>query len=140
MTETLENQLNQDIARLYQEADDYNVKITVGEEPNEQTFFAHSVILRARSPFFRAALSHKWRNTQDSEDKITFSKPNIHPKIFRIILKYLYTGTVSFYQKNNDYTSLLIAADELALTSLVDHIQDHIINEDIKWLQRQLVQ
>ncbi|KAG9285682.1 hypothetical protein G9A89_002249 [Geosiphon pyriformis] len=136
--DALAEQLNQDIARLYQEADDYNVKITVGEEPNVHTFLAHSVILRARSSFFRAALSKKWQNPQE-DDKIIFKKPNIDPKVFRIILKYLYTGTITFYQRN-DYISLLIAADELDLIALVDHIQDYVITSDNKWLLRRLVE
>lgn len=89
MAKKLENKLEksflEDIRQLYQEADDYNVLIEVGQEPNIESFKAHSVILRARSTYFRAALSTNWAKSNGGVIKM--SKPNISPDVFRIILK-----------------------------------------------------
>ncbi len=74
-----------DIGRLYKDADDYNVNIQIGEESNFEIFKAHSIILRARSPYFRVALSNNW--AKKDGDIINFKKPNIVPNVFRIILK-----------------------------------------------------
>ncbi|CAI2162658.1 6948_t:CDS:2 [Funneliformis geosporum] len=58
--------------------EEFNVVIEVGEAPNTQTFHAHSIILRARSPYFRQALSKNWARKE--RDVIKFTKPNISPK------------------------------------------------------------
>ena len=61
--------------------DDYNVIIKVGEKE----FHAHSNILCSRSTYFRHALSKRWSNNEN--DKILLSKPNMRPEIFNAILK-----------------------------------------------------
>ena len=85
MANKLEKSFLQDIRQLFQEADDYNVLIEVGQEPNIEIFKAHSVILRARSTYFRAALSTNWAKSNDGIIKMM--KPNISPDVFRVILK-----------------------------------------------------
>jgi hypothetical protein len=79
------NSLFQNLTQLFTEADDYNVKIEVGEGSEKEIFKAHSAILRVRSPYFKTALSSTWVKKVD--DIIIFSKPNISPKVFRKILK-----------------------------------------------------
>ncbi|CAB4480743.1 unnamed protein product [Rhizophagus irregularis] len=66
--------------------------IIVGDEKNEKTFQAHSVILRARSPYFKRALSNDWARKEDGST--VFTKPNVSPAVFEIILKYIYSGTI----------------------------------------------
>lgn len=85
LEKSLENSFLRDIRQLLHEADDYNVLLEVGQEPNIETFKAHSVILRARSTYFRAALSTNWAKTNDGIIKM--NKPNITPDVFRVILK-----------------------------------------------------
>lgn len=84
----LTDSLSQDFSKLLiQEiADDFNVSISVGEFPNEKTFFAHSLILKTRSPYFRKILSPK--KCESNEDMITYTltKPNISPTVFEFIL------------------------------------------------------
>ncbi|RHZ70867.1 hypothetical protein Glove_265g5 [Diversispora epigaea] len=133
--------LLRDISNLYKNADDYNLHIIVGEEPKSVVFKAHSVILRARSSYFNTALSNNWA-IKDG-DIIYFKKPNISPEAFRIILKYIYTGTISLDPINGDeinFVELLTASDELTLTDLVDYMQDHIINMDRNWFKQNIVQ
>ena len=64
---------------------DHDVIIQVGENQDTKEFRAHSVILCARSPYFKSALSANWVKKKD--DMIMFSKPNITPTIFDMILK-----------------------------------------------------
>jgi len=74
-----------DIFKLLDDADDYDVLIQVGEEPNVKEFHAHSVILRARCPYFRRGLSKEWACRLDN--KIVFRKTNISPAVFSVILR-----------------------------------------------------
>ena len=78
--------LIQDLTKLLEDSDEFNVTINVGENGNTKTFQAHSLILRARSPYFRTALSSEWAKKES--DKIVFEKPNISPQIFQMILRY----------------------------------------------------
>jgi hypothetical protein len=93
MTTILERHLVKSIATLHNGADDYDVIFEVGEEPNIKVFRAHSVILRAVSPYFKVALSKRW--TGESQDRLVFKKPNIDPNVFSIILKYRFPHAIS---------------------------------------------
>ncbi|CAG8732744.1 16560_t:CDS:2, partial [Funneliformis caledonium] len=84
----LSSGLLRDIGKLYFEANDYNLQITVGgvdESIERETFKAHSVILRARSTYFQNLFS----NDQIKKDGewFTFEKSNIHPDVFRLLLE-----------------------------------------------------
>ena len=70
---------------MLDDADDYNVIIKVGKSPNIKEFHAHSNILRARSPYFKRALSQNWTTKQN--DMIYFNKPNISPTVFEMIMR-----------------------------------------------------
>ncbi|GBC04624.1 hypothetical protein RclHR1_05790005 [Rhizophagus clarus] len=126
-SETLSNSLLRDLNRLYNDADDYDVIIQVGEESDIEDFKAHSNILRIRSTYFNAALSSNW--VKKDGNVIIFKKPNIKPYVFKIILKYIYTGIVildtNISEKN--LIELIIAADEINLDELIDYIQKYFI-------------
>ncbi|CAG8765076.1 33996_t:CDS:2 [Gigaspora margarita] len=132
----LEKTLLRDIGQLFQDADDYNVQIHVGQAPNIRIFKAHSVILRARSSYFRAALSVNWARTDPSNAMITLKKPNISPNVFELIL------SIPLDEKNVriNYSLLLVAADELALIDLIDYIQAHIITNEQELLRVNLIE
>jgi hypothetical protein len=135
-SETLLNSLLRDLSRLYNDANDYDVIIQVGEESNIEDFKAHSNILKIRSSYFDTALSSNWAKKEGNI--FTFKKPNIKPNIFRIILKYIYTGTINLESVivENNLIELLIAADEISLDELIDYIQNHIITLDQEWFKR----
>ncbi|RIA96150.1 hypothetical protein C1645_872223 [Glomus cerebriforme] len=137
-SETLSNSLLRDLNRLYSDADDYDVNIQAGEGSNLENFKAHSNILQVRSTYFNAALSFNWAKKEGNI--ITFKKPNIKPNIFRIILKYIYTGTVTF-DTNVIYNlgELLVAADEINLEELIDYIQKHIITLNYKLPEKNVI-
>src|SRR5438094_10487168 len=85
MTLIFHSNLSKDLSLILNDADDYNVIIQVGENENKKEFHAHSVILRARSPYFKGALSSCWVTKRN--DMIIFNKPNITPNVFEMILR-----------------------------------------------------
>ncbi|RGB41147.1 hypothetical protein C1646_663324 [Rhizophagus diaphanus] len=133
MTLTFHSSLSKDFSLLLNDADDYNVIIQVGENQNTKEFRAHSVILRARSPYFKRALSTNWIIKKDN--MITFNKPNVTPNIFDIILKYFYTGELDLTKHSgNDILDLLVVSDELLLEELFGHIQNYLIEKQSNWV------
>ena len=80
------SKLASDLSNLLNEPDFYDVEIRVGENDVE-TFKAHSSILKARSSYFKAALSDNWiKKCEDNNNIILFEKKNISPKIFEVLL------------------------------------------------------
>lgn len=93
------NILSSDLTKFLETGEYSDVIIRVGENyyNNDQIkeekenkvlvkeFKVHSIILRARSNYFLTALSNAWAKTEG--DKLIFTKPNISPKAFDIILK-----------------------------------------------------
>ena len=74
-----------DIINLLDNSEEYNVVIYVGEGDNQKTFQAHSLILRARSSYFRTALSRQWARKEGDDNVL--KQPNISPQVFEIILE-----------------------------------------------------
>ena len=70
---------------MLNDSDDFNVIIQAGENQDTKEFHAHSIILRARSPYFKGALSSCWITKKN--DMIMFNKPNITPNVFDMVLK-----------------------------------------------------
>ena len=79
------SELSKDLSSILDNSDDFNVTIRVGKDQNTKEFRAHSVILRARSLYFRSALSANWIRKEGG--MIMFNKPNITPIVFDRILK-----------------------------------------------------
>ncbi|CAI2170458.1 16164_t:CDS:2, partial [Funneliformis geosporum] len=131
--------LSLDFSHLLDESDDYDVIIYAGKEPNVKKFHAHTVILRARSPYFRRALSRDWARKENGS--IVFQKPNIAHEVFDVILKYIYSGTADLLvQEGGIILNLLTASDELNLQELIVYAQDHLIQQKSDWLQENVIQ
>ncbi|CAB4385827.1 unnamed protein product [Rhizophagus irregularis] len=126
MTSFFYSNLSKDFSLILNEADDYNVIIKVGEEENIKEFRAHSVILRARSPYFKGALSSNWITKQN--DMILFNKTNITPNVFELILKYIYIGELDLTeQSDKDILYKILERDELQIKEII--VWDYLI----KW-------
>ncbi|RGB24297.1 hypothetical protein C1646_676473 [Rhizophagus diaphanus] len=105
-----------------------------------EEFYVHSLLLSARSPYFRAALSNEWAK-KDEKGIIVLKKPNISPKVFKVILKYIYTGVIDFKNQGmTDILELLVASDELILDELIEYAQEYMIQNRSTWLQQNIVQ
>ncbi|PKK71662.1 BTB-domain-containing protein [Rhizophagus irregularis] len=138
MTSIFHSNLSKDLSLILNNSDDYNVIIQVGKNQNVKEFQAHSVILRARSPYFKSAFSNKWATKKNN--MIMFTKPNITPRIFETILKYIYTGELDLTkQLCEDILELLIASDELLLEELVEYLQEYLIQQQKNWVQQNSV-
>ncbi|CAG8553958.1 1340_t:CDS:2 [Dentiscutata heterogama] len=104
-----------------------DVKIIAGNEPNIKEFSVHSSVLRSRSLYFQRALSERWKNQKHGIYIIT--KPNIHPKIFKLILDYILTGKNILHTSAEDSLNILVASDELELLDLAECAQKRLIEE-----------
>ncbi|RIB25319.1 hypothetical protein C2G38_501797 [Gigaspora rosea] len=125
--------LSKDFSQLLTQAYDYDVDLGIGEEPHMKIFKAHSIILRARCSYFKAALSTEW--TKKDGEMFVFKKPNISHNVFDVILKYIYSGKASLEQlKASEIWDLIIASDELLLHELFEHAQEYLICEHSTWI------
>src|SRR5437764_13531507 len=79
------NKLINDLTKSLSESNFYDVEIKVGVNENIKIFKAHSIILEARSSYFKVALSNNWVKRSDN-GIILFEKENISPKIFELLL------------------------------------------------------
>ncbi|GBB98676.1 hypothetical protein RclHR1_00330003 [Rhizophagus clarus] len=95
-------------------------------------------MLRARSSYFKSALSPEWITKKD--DMIMFNKPNITPTVFDMILRYIYTGELNLGKYSGENVlRLLITSDELILEELFEHVQDYLIKKRTTWIQENFV-
>ena len=76
--------ISKDLLSMLNDADDHDTIIYVGENGNTKEFRAHSNMLRARSSYFKIALSSIWIKRNNI---IKFKKPNISVKVFEILIK-----------------------------------------------------
>jgi hypothetical protein len=138
--QTVISDLSDDIGVLLETSENYDVLIYAGEEEHGiQEFKTHSQILSARSPYFRAALNDNWAKKEGST--FIFKKPNIPPDIFKILLVYLYTGTIELEKtKSTDILKILVAADELCLQKLINYVQSYLIDNKSEFLRNEPVQ
>jgi hypothetical protein len=78
-------ELIDDYEKLLEVDKGYDVVIYAGENENVKEICAHSLILYARSQYFRAAFSSELVTKKDG--KFILKKSNISPQIFKIILR-----------------------------------------------------
>ena len=79
------SKLLNDLTNVLNESDYYDVEIKIGNGDDVKIFKAHSHILKARSLYFRVALSDNWVKRSEN-GIILFEKENLSSKIFEIIL------------------------------------------------------
>ncbi|RGB42266.1 hypothetical protein C1646_751164 [Rhizophagus diaphanus] len=102
--------INDDYERLFETDEGYDVIIYAGENENIKEFHAHSIILQ---------------------------KPNISPKIFKIILRFIYCGKIDFTKlEGPELLKLSMAVDELNIQSLIPRVEEYLIKHQYKFLQQ----
>ncbi|RIA94060.1 hypothetical protein C1645_803731 [Glomus cerebriforme] len=128
-------QLSYDIGKLLENGENYDMIVQIGTGNNIKEIKVHSIILYARSLYFRTALSKNWISKEGGI--IKFKKPNISPKIFNFILRYLYTGKLEFNNyKPIELILILVAADELNIEGIIRYLSQHLIDNHQKFLQQ----
>ena len=85
MTFECPQEVANDLEKLLEGDEEYDVIIYAGENENVKEIHANSSILRTRSQYFRTAFSNKWAEKKDG--KFVLKKPNISPHFFKIILR-----------------------------------------------------
>ncbi|RIB28870.1 TLD-domain-containing protein [Gigaspora rosea] len=150
MNNELIQNLLEDFSNLLENSKDFDVKIKIGEDPNIKEFKAHSIILSARSNYFKAALSSQWARRENGI--IVFEKPNISPSVFEILLiknycrimcansrdiglsdeRYIYTGRFSD-EKEVSFLDIFIAADEIQLSKLNQKVKKFLLETESAW-------
>ncbi|CAB4377961.1 unnamed protein product [Rhizophagus irregularis] len=130
-------ELMNDYEKLLEIDKGYDVIIYAGED--EVEIHAHSLILCIRSQYFYAAFSNKWANKKDG--KFVLNKPNISPQILNIILRFIYCGKIDLTKlQGQEILNLLIAVDELNVQTLIQSIQDYLINYQYDFLQQNSIE
>ncbi|KAF0447971.1 BTB-domain-containing protein [Gigaspora margarita] len=130
--------LSQDFTQLLNESNDYNIIIQAGKEPDFKEFKAHSIILCARSSYFKNIIYNKLATNKS--DPIVHLKTDISPNIFNVILRYTYTGALDLTNQTGcDLIALLVAAEELIIAQLIYYVQKYIIDNESSWLLTNLV-
>ncbi|GES85063.1 BTB/POZ protein [Rhizophagus clarus] len=126
-----------DLEKLLENEDDFNVIIYVGENEHVKEIHAHSNILRTRSQYFRIELSKE--SSEKKDGNFIFRKHNISPQLFKVILRFIYCGRIDLERlQGSDILELLIAVDELGIRTLVQHIREHLIKNQSEFLKQNL--
>ncbi|RIA97525.1 hypothetical protein C1645_813933 [Glomus cerebriforme] len=134
MSYNFDSGLPEALGQLLKTEKDYNVIIHIGEEPNFKEFHAHSVILYFRSEYFNKTLSTE--NIEKKDGKYLIKLPNISPKAFDDILKYLYTDQVNITNKTGaELLDFMIISDKFMLKKLTKLAEDFIIKNHLQFLQ-----
>ncbi|CAG8627902.1 701_t:CDS:2 [Acaulospora morrowiae] len=135
MSLVLFGELSKDIGELLENGTNSDVIIQAGEGSTYKEFRVHSLILSARSTYFRTAFSNNWAKKVDSF--IVFKKPNISATIFDVILEYLYKAIIDLDKLNgSEILQLLIAADEFGFSTLTDKCRSFLIEKQDELLDK----
>ncbi|CAB4427271.1 unnamed protein product [Rhizophagus irregularis] len=128
-------ELSSDYEKLFETELGYDVIIYAGEESNIKEIHAHSNILCIRSQYFRSAFSNEWVEKKDG--KFILRKPNISPRLFNIILRFIYCGNIELKNlQGPEVLQLLIAVDELNIQQLISYIQEYLIEHQTELLHQ----
>ncbi|CAF3726959.1 unnamed protein product [Adineta steineri] len=88
--------LSGDFGKLYNQSDYSDIELVIESEH----FYAHRIILAARSEYFRALLYGGLRESQ--HDNNTIEIKECKAGAFKILLLYIYTGQISLKQEKED--------------------------------------
>lgn len=88
--------LSGDFSQLFNQSDYSDIQLIVESEP----FFAHRIILAARSEYFRALLFGGLRESQ--HDNHTIEIKECRSAAFKMLLLYIYTGRISLSKEKEE--------------------------------------
>jgi hypothetical protein len=126
--------LSKHYLELLENSSNFDVLIKIGHDDNYKEFYAHSFILNQRSNYFKNLLS---LTNFTKKKQIIIEKKNISPKVFNIILRYIYGGILDVdSQEPKVILDVLIAADELNFVEIIDYLQDIFLKQTQNSVQR----
>ncbi|CAI2165597.1 8788_t:CDS:2 [Funneliformis geosporum] len=100
MTSIFHSNLSKDLSLILNDADDFNVIIRVGEDQNVKEFYAHSVILRARSPYFKSELDLTEQLGEDVLELLVASDELMLEELLEHVQYYLIERKANWVQQN----------------------------------------
>ncbi|GBC07367.1 hypothetical protein RclHR1_07410003 [Rhizophagus clarus] len=132
MTFEYSQELASDLEKLFETDEGYDVIIYVDDNSEIHAF---SNILRIRSQYFRTAFSNEL--TKKKDGRFIFNFPNISPRFFKIILRFIYCGKIDLAKlQGPEILKLLTAADELKVHRLLVCIQEYLVKHQHEFLQQ----
>ncbi|CAG8513637.1 13074_t:CDS:2 [Acaulospora colombiana] len=109
--------------RVEDRSDLCDVMIRVGEHLDVKTFYADSKLLSSKCSYFRTALSSNWARKEDGV--FIIEKPNISPKVFENILRYIKGGDVNWNALDGqEFLGIWLAAEEFMLDELEKKVRE----------------
>ena len=104
-----------------------DVRLKVGEE----IFSAHRIVLAASSDYFHAMFAHGMK--ESNQEVIELKDENISAAALKIVLDSIYSGDLKVNDEN--IFEVLVAADHLQVTSVVQHCCDYLQTQLIDQLR-----
>ena len=101
-----------------------DVHLKVGEE----LFPAHRIVLAASSDYFHAMFAHGMK--ESNQEVIELKDENISAETLKIVLDSIYSGDL--HVNNENVFEVLLAADHLQVTSVVQQCCDYILAEFVQ--------
>ncbi|RIA84000.1 hypothetical protein C1645_832938 [Glomus cerebriforme] len=139
MTLECPQEIINNLEQLLETNEGYDVIIYAGKNDDLKEIYAHSIILRTRSQYFRTAFTKEWW-ARIENGKFIFKLPSIHPKFLNIILRFIYCGKVDLTKlQEPDVLDLLIIVNELKIQTLIDFIQGYLIKYHCEFLKQNRV-
>ncbi|CAG8447793.1 5668_t:CDS:2 [Dentiscutata erythropus] len=128
-------QLSSDFLKILDQEETFDVIIHVGDEITSESFKAHSIILRTRSEYFRAALSAAWKKKENGFFVIDLRGMSIPHAIFGHVLFYIYGAYLKVEKLGvTEKLQLLKAADILMMDAFVDYLEADLIRTEKSWV------
>jgi len=82
----LSSNLSSDFEKFYESKKYTDISINVGKEPNSKIYFAHAMVLCARSVYFESKLTENTESPNDIQQAAMVFE-DITPKCFEICLR-----------------------------------------------------
>ena len=105
--------------------------IDVGLKVGEDIFSAHRIVLAASSDYFHAMFAHGMK--ESNQEVIELKDENISAAALKIVLDSIYSGDLQVNDEN--VFEVLVAADHLQVTSVVQQCCDYLQTQFIDQLQ-----
>ena len=105
--------------------------IDVGLKVGEDIFSAHRIVLAASSDYFHAMFAHGMK--ESNQEVVELQDENISAAALKIVLDSIYSGDLQINDEN--VFEVLVAADHLQVTSVVQQCCDYLQTQFIDQLQ-----
>ncbi|GBC02016.1 hypothetical protein RclHR1_04410009 [Rhizophagus clarus] len=137
MTEEFWADVIGDYEKLFDSEEGCDTIFYVGENGN--VVRAHSIILRTRSLYFRTAFTGK--RADRNNGMFTFRKRNIDLQVFKIILKFIYCGSIKLTDlQGPEILKIIMGAEEFTVRPLINYVKKFLNENKLQLLVSQPIE